>query len=189
MFFLWADRLSNANSVTRMHNRSLPSRPSGKNMRRLHLGAASLWLHLTNTHTLPPSSNIHSSSAKHTPFICVTCRNTLGYTFSLSSFFNHFLLHTHVQTHAHTHSAGNHISGEKRAGAGAELRRVGGKLVQSWKSRVVDGGRRRDWGRWEEARLMENTNRERRSVIFEDSGKRERCKKRERPKKRFRYCE
>lgn len=81
---LWADRLSNANSVTRLWRCSLPSRPSGRNARYLHLGAASLWLPLTNTCTpLPLLSNIHFPSAKHTSLIWAA--HTLSHTFALVS--------------------------------------------------------------------------------------------------------
>lgn len=102
MFFLWADRLSNANSVTRLRRCSLPSRPSGMNMRRLHLGASSLWLHLTNTHTHthPFLSLPVYTSVPNTRFICVTHRKhtqlhffaQLPHSRSLS------LLHTHSHT-------------------------------------------------------------------------------------------
>lgn len=98
MFFLWAERLSNANSVTRLQRCSLPSRPSGKNMRRLHLGAASLWLRLTNTHTTS-SSNVHFS-AKHTRFICVMHTKHTQLHFCTTSPLS--FSRTHTQAHAHT---------------------------------------------------------------------------------------
>lgn len=45
-----------ANSVTWRRRGSLPSRPSGRNTKRLHWGAASLWPRPTNTHLHKTSS-------------------------------------------------------------------------------------------------------------------------------------
>lgn len=71
MFFHRAERSSNANSVMWLQRCSLPSRPSGRNTRRLHLGAASLWLRLTNTTsslfqcTLPLCQKTHNTFYLH----------------------------------------------------------------------------------------------------------------------------
>ena len=63
---------------------------------------------------------------------------------------SNFSTHTHTTSHllSRTLCRQSHLRG-KGAGASAEPRRGGGKLVQSWKSRVVDGRRGRDWGRRE----------------------------------------
>lgn len=90
---LWADRLSNANSVTRLRRCSLPSRPSGRNARYLHLGAASLWLPLTNTCTpLPLLSNIHFS-------LCQTHELNLSSTHTQPHFRTSFLTFSLPHTH------------------------------------------------------------------------------------------
>lgn len=100
MFFLWAERLSNANSVTRLQRCSLPSRPSGKNMRRLHLGAASLWLRLTNTHTHHFLFQCTLLCQTHTLYLC-NAHKTHSATL-LHYFPALFLPHTHTGTRAHT---------------------------------------------------------------------------------------
>lgn len=105
MFFLWADRLPNANIVTRPRRCSLPSRPFGKNNETSSFWALPHYCSIWQTHTpLPLPSHAHFLRAKHThALFAKRTENTLGYTFAL---FPYSFSCAHACTHTVTHLLG-----------------------------------------------------------------------------------